>query len=368
MNKLILVFIAVLIMANCKNEIINQSDNPIRENPAQNQNEQMGKIISVYGCFTSQDIKNRADIPLQANIVVNGSNVECSVITISNIKNALGESSTALGVLCTSPLVNKWSGFGPTEWYLVAMDALYNRVKTPYSMGNWAGYNHNAVPVGLMNNVVPTEFFYNAGWPTITLGVTLQRGELNWDSMGITHVKFVVKNAAGVVISSGVEQIVKTDNPTAPTTSLAALNISGWSGDNILTAKIYMSNAAGAEFGLWPNTTQWTITAKENIVQEPSYSFIYPGPSLIIAGNATITSLQHLYHIVISTKGYLDEQGVFQNYTGYINVVGKIYNRDTNVLLHTWDAQTNQLATDFSGTIPYDVNGSHRIDFIFSKP
>src|SRR5659263_201771 len=177
MKNLILVFIVMLLMAAGKAEIINQSDNPIIESPAQNQNEQMGKIISAYGGFTATDIKNRADIPLPENMAVTGSDVDCDTITMTNIKSALGESSTALGVLSTSPLVNKWSEFSPREWY-IENGVLLDRVNAPYSFGSFVGYDKDAVAPYISS--MPTNLYVIEGQTELYLPIAVLLGQIDW--------------------------------------------------------------------------------------------------------------------------------------------------------------------------------------------
>ena len=102
------------------------------------------KVLSAYGGFTSADIKNRADIPLQANMTVSGSNVNCTNINVTQVKNVLGESVTGVGALCQSANVNKWSNYSSREW-LISWPTITNSVKFPYQLGSFAGYDKEAV-------------------------------------------------------------------------------------------------------------------------------------------------------------------------------------------------------------------------------
>lgn len=101
----------------------------------------MGKIINAYGGYTPVKIINRSSDT--SDMVIVGSTVDCSNISITRIKNVLNETTTAVSALCSSPNVNKWSGFSPIEWYLSG-GVLLNRVKIPYSIGSFAGYDHIA--------------------------------------------------------------------------------------------------------------------------------------------------------------------------------------------------------------------------------
>ena len=138
----------LLLLAACEKEelVTNQPEIQVLKS------DEMNKVLNAYGGFTAQAIKDRAEIPIQPYMTVVGNTVECVTIPISVIKGILASSSTSVGGLCTSPNVNQWSGFGPREWY-VSSGALLDRAKTPYSMGNFAGYNHDAMPANIYNNL-----------------------------------------------------------------------------------------------------------------------------------------------------------------------------------------------------------------------
>jgi hypothetical protein len=72
----------------------------------------MGKQQSTYHAYTASDLKSRASIPAQADIVVNSNNIDCSNIKMSDVKAVLVESSYSLYDLCRSVKVNRNSRFG----------------------------------------------------------------------------------------------------------------------------------------------------------------------------------------------------------------------------------------------------------------
>jgi len=106
----------------------------------------MSKRLYTYAGFTAQQLKNKASIPSQADIVVGSNYIDCSSVDIpSEIRDKIGEGSNDLGTIYCSNKVNKWSWFSPREWY-ESGGVLLNRVKSnPYDMSNFCGYNHNAV-------------------------------------------------------------------------------------------------------------------------------------------------------------------------------------------------------------------------------
>lgn len=173
--KRIYVFLMLLLFVACskenENQVINQP-----EIKALKSNE-MGKVISVYNGVTASEIKSRADIPLQADMVVNGNTVDCSNLNITQIKNVLGESTTSLSGLCSSPNVNIWSGFSPIEWYIDAQ-VLKHRVRTPYIMGNFAGYNHQApAPYANATSYTLSNAYANS---QVSISCDVNLGEVDW--------------------------------------------------------------------------------------------------------------------------------------------------------------------------------------------
>src|SRR5665648_487838 len=98
----------------------------------------MSKRLYTYAGFTATDLKNRASIPSQTDITVGSNYIDCSSVDIpSEIRDIIGEGSNDLGTIYMSAKVNKWSGFGPREWY-VSGGLLLNRVKAlPYDMANF---------------------------------------------------------------------------------------------------------------------------------------------------------------------------------------------------------------------------------------
>lgn len=135
----------------------------------------MAKIINEYAGITATQIKNKASNI--GNMSVVGSSVYVTDIKLTDIKNAIGGINTNLGSLCESPNVNIYSNFGPVSWYWGGSGAAYQR-KTPYSMGDWAGYNHNALPPRITSGTNSGNVYQGAGTITITAVVNL--GEINW--------------------------------------------------------------------------------------------------------------------------------------------------------------------------------------------
>ena len=320
----------------------------------------MPKTLQAYGGFTSADIKNRAEIPAQADMTISGSNVDCVNIKDSDIKNVLGESVTGVGALCISPLVNKWSGFGPTEWYVNA-GSFSNRIKTPYSMSNWAGYNHGAVSAGFMGGSHITTFKYISGDSTShTISAGLQVGEINFPSMvGATHVKMVIKEGS-TFIGSNLVAIGTTYNDTTPINPFYNVVMGSRTGTVTYTAYAYLSNGNADELCLFPNVSAWDIAA---IQRMPPAAAVTSNPAdttiiKIVAGSATI-DLSGNYTISISniTKWNMTP------YTGNINIKSELYNEVGTLIATNNSIVTNSSLKSFSGNIGRTTDYDYVVKF-----
>jgi hypothetical protein len=308
----------------------------------------MAKTIYQYAGFTATDLKNRGSAT--CDMVVNGTGVDCTNITDTRVKNVLGESTTAVSGLCSSSLVNKWSGFAPTEWYFSG-DNFLNRVKTPYSMGNFAGYNHNAVAAGWMSGYV-TSFKYVGTDTSKILSGALQGGEIDFANVvNATHVKWVVKDSLNNVIGSNVVALGSyyNSNPIIPT---CTLSFSGWTGTKTLTSTLYLSNVGGSEFAVYPNTVSgWTITASQRVEPTANVTLIV-GDTLIRAAGGTAT-INRSRNYTVSIASILNNS--YTNYTGTFTLKCLLYD-ETGALVTTETIATNTTTRTFSGTLTHSVD------------
>jgi len=142
----------------------------------------MSKIINAYNGLTAQNIKDAAELPLQAYMSVNGATVECTHVPVTDIKNVLSSGSTAVSVLCSSGNVNQWANFSSKEWYVISQ-VVTNRAKTPYTMGSFAGYNHNAI-TPYSTFPYPLNSFGSAAANTVVqVGCLINLGEYDWSKV-----------------------------------------------------------------------------------------------------------------------------------------------------------------------------------------
>ena len=326
----------------------------------------MSKRLYTYAGFTAQDLKSRASIPSQADIVVGSNYIDCSSVDIpSEIRDIIGEGSNDLGTIYLSAKVNKWSGFGPREWY-VSGGLLLNRPKSnPYDMANFCGYNHNAVAPGFMSSGEsnkPTTFDYNTNQSSVLLSAALQGGEINFPGMvGATHVKWVIKEGANTKGSTNTA--IGSYYNTFPIIPTVTINIDS-SGNKTYTSNLYLSNAAGDELCLYPNTTQWTISARQQLPATVAISCIAPLGYSEGTASLDISFQQYTINLGVVHKG--NAYG-FAAYNGRINMTVKVYNKQ-GVLAHTQVITTADSARNFTGTINgYDVVYDNSVVFEVSN-
>lgn len=157
-------------------------------------------ILPKYRGYSAAMIKSRASIPDQADMVVNGDNVEYNLVNMTKIMNALGASTLKQTELHNHPNVNLWSGFGPVT-RTVSNYVLINCIKNPYGKNEFAGYNHNAVAPGWLNSSPDTSDLWVNNGATAEISVDVKVGEVKWHEVanGIVGVVFALYDGSSLV-------------------------------------------------------------------------------------------------------------------------------------------------------------------------
>jgi len=245
------------------------------------------KVLNPYGGFTGTDIKNRASVPLQANIAVNGTAVECRNITITNIRTILDETLTGIGALSTSPKVNPFSEFGPREWYINA-GVLTDRIKTPYQFGNFACYDHNAVAPYISS--MPTNLYIIEGQTELYLPIAVLLGQIDWKKhpfLKSVNLEVLINGS-----SAGVQHLELGSDYLKTTHSFnLAINTTGWTYQHTATFRFYFGKDAAnswTELANVPNITN--VDAVINVWLKAKLGTFNIGSDLqtSLGGNATI--------------------------------------------------------------------------------
>lgn len=138
---------------------------------------------------------------------ISGREYKVTDIKVMDVKNAIGASTTAIGSLCLSSLINKWAAFKPNKGGLAlpsgmiisGNDIIYDKPTSNYRIGDFAGYNHNAPTPGVIENSA-TLVYYGTG--TQSFGLRIQLPEFD-----VRDLSASIDGVIGEV--SGVQTITK---------------------------------------------------------------------------------------------------------------------------------------------------------------
>ena len=372
MKKLAFIFVVVFVSACTKEEtlVINQPDNGAKQTEIE-----MGKIINTYGGFTAQQIKDRASAT--CNMVVNGSTVECSDITVSKVKNVLGANTTTVGGLCSSSTVNKWSQFSSYECYS-DNGVLKFMLKTPYTLGCFAGYNHNAVAPSFTDKttsiektsdqsiVVDQEVVFPC---TITANIYI--GELDWThkttTLGqVSKIRFdtyLKGTSDDTLICSTDYGMFDTPNNGYGYFSLSNSFNASQSGAQYYS-ELYFINSLGNKVAYITNLDGWNTTFKVNYVTSTGTIALYdPLHSYIL----TVTSM------FINQSANTYEINIFDCYEENVGDVTANYNLYARLNSGSWVSCNKEVIFNgakldnrqtVAGTLPFTVTWNDNVDFL----
>jgi len=153
---------------------------------------------AAYRNFSSTELNARFSNTCDHS--VNGSNVDCTNVNTTKIKNVLGVSDTAIRALSRRDEVNVWSAWGPTV-RSVSGGKLTNSEPADGEEGNdFAGYNHSA-PTPHYNSGGSNTYTFLQSGADLVLSCVLDIGELLYnDVTGIanqaTHIHFSIWDGA----------------------------------------------------------------------------------------------------------------------------------------------------------------------------
>lgn len=252
----------------------------------------MPKTISAYRGYTSTAIYNRADIPDAADMSISGSNVNCNnIATLEDVASVLGTSVKTVGGLCTNANVNPWSGFGPTT-RSVSNRTLYNSTPSSnYSLGSFAGYNHQAVAPGWIGSAPSGDIWINAGG-NADFVVDVNVGEVKWHEVanGIAGVTLAIYYASDSGLAGWGSRNFNASSVQNDVTSLTA-TLSGIGVERTYYGSVWLVDNT-AEFDdtqivcRVPNTSVFTKTVK---IKPASYYY------WDATGNTTVPSPWGVY-------------------------------------------------------------------------
>src|SRR5512133_3312457 len=197
-------------------------------------------ILPKYRGYTAATIKSRAEIPDQADMTVNGDNVEYNLVNMTKIRDGIGAAVLKQTELHNHANVNHWSGFGPTTRTEVA-GVLENSIENPYGKNEFAGYNHTAPTPAFANTAHLDDVWVNYNG-TATFAADLTIGEPKYTGGDVSNHSDCVGIALTVwdgssLVGSGIEDLAGYEN----TVSLSA-DIAECTAEKTYTCKIYFVN------------------------------------------------------------------------------------------------------------------------------
>ena len=339
---------------------------------------------AAYRNFSATQINNR--LSATCDHVVNGTNVDCTNISLNASKGIVGCSTYSLADICKYTGVNHWSAWGPTV-RTVAGGVLTNSHLTDvtgYSLGSFGGYNHLA----------PTPAFTSGGSNTYSLiqsgadqvfSCVLDIGEVLYnDVTGVTnqatHIHFSIWDGASwvtdaaevIAIADAVDGAGNSNSVIDFSQAGTRITISGITTTNTYTCKIWFCDdgtfdyAGGnkvfemTEFASWTHEVRiksanhWFINAAYN-------DTTYDGDGSFTSGRWDVngcqidlsTGLMDMNYLTLNT--YL---GSAWGDTGYNSL-------DLNFIIQTgyfdessvWQGTTVSTSSDYVTNEPWNFTG-----------
>ena len=201
----------------------------------------MPKVLNTYRAFTATDINSRMSDTCDHSI--NGSTCECTNVKMSKVKNVLGATGYSLANLCTHANINHWSGFGCTKRTVTGGVLVNGNMDSPYSLGNWAGYNHNApIPNFIGTGHLAPARIYGAG-ATVTKALTVTIGEPKFKGADISNDQSAVGIALALFDGSTFKGFGITNLDDCGLTADLTAESSAIYATTTLIGKIYLCNS-----------------------------------------------------------------------------------------------------------------------------
>jgi len=326
----------------------------------------MGKILNTYGGFTATDLKNRSSIPSQADITNGGNYIDCSSVDIpTEIRDIIGEGSNDLGTIYLSAKVNKWSGFGPREWYL-SSGMFYDRPKSnPYDMSNFCGYNHNA-PAPFWT-YKPLNFTHDQGATAIDIRSYIRLGEVDWKASAgiIMGLRCDVLDEYSNVLGS---QVIALDSYYLINQQNFAinLNVTSFNYDKNIIVAIYFSDNTDSKIASIPNLPDYGA-----VIHYRAYAVLGTNDlsySVQVA-NPTWRLLKGACSVQQGTNGFIvNYEGIDTNYNGQgdVSVSLSLYTRLNGGVWMATGTIAEFMPGDIwgtSGTLPFSLTFGDVVDF-----
>ena len=134
----------------------------------------MGKTIDIPANITFTTIEGNSDV---GDLSDNGDGTfNVANIDTTDVRNAIGGSTNAIGALSTNPNVNRWSLFKPDRNKISGDEIIYD-VVSPYPIGEFAAYDHQAGPDDIMKMTYQS-YIPSASGADVTVSLIVE--QMNW--------------------------------------------------------------------------------------------------------------------------------------------------------------------------------------------
>ena len=289
----------------------------------------MGKILTAYRGYTATEIKAKADIPAQANMSISEPSLDCWDISLNACADLVGDATHSLKETCLK--ANKWSGFSPSHIsYLnsgTLSATLRNELESPYSLGAFAGYNHDAAVPSLDHYYFQSTV--NQG-SSATVDAYINIGEVRYPSPA-AGLALTLWNGANL-LGFGITSLSNLESTNCfVTAETGALNA-----NTTVTAKVFIIDS----------TTEFVANGSNVLCKVPN---VADGSQLIYALAATSFILEGIDAADVSGEGY--------NLTnGTVSWDSAIYAQayiglEVRARLTNWNNSVNENILMFSGDV-----------------
>lgn len=291
----------------------------------------MGKQRNIYRAYTSAELKSRSSIPSAANITDMTTYIDCINISLAAVKNILG-STYSLYDICRHVNIKKWSAFSPKIISISGNgqngEIVWNH-PTSYSLGSFAGYNHNAAIPSYYNTNRTTTWSGPSG-DTVTFECQFTLGELILTDLATTNgaIAFTIWNGATYVAHAVRSLSTLKDSCLAAQSREFIVNFTGPTGSGgyyvDYTCKLYLIDSGTYSYGV-------NELAKLFHVELPQY----------VKRVRIQTSSTTVYHNTPYTATFVT--GGWEISTGHINTSALTLNHSyaTGLKVDAWVEQYN---------------------------
>ena len=247
----------------------------------------MGKIRYVYNLYSADELKRRAEVPTAANITVVDDTIDyidCVNISLNQVRGIIGAVTYSLYDICRHDDVNRWSCWAPVVRSYSGSGwtrDLVNNKPTVCALGDFAGYNHDALIPGWQTGgqaTAESDVWVDYG-SEATIECPICIGEIDWvgdfDAGWVIAVLFNAQD--GLAGWSKVDITTVANNFTIypETTDEITLDHTDWYGRFVICDSVAIAAVEDVESAILfrvPNTATFEVNIKVKLPDTVTYS------------------------------------------------------------------------------------------------